>query len=120
VNSADRRRLLHVVDYIDRIDAYCAGGRPAFDDDPRTQDAVLYGLTVIGEALGALTPESYQLLGSLPPHLPKDQRNILVHQYWRVDPDIVWATVTQDLSPLRADIERALEISPRPKRKSTT
>lgn len=109
MNSADRRRLLHVVDYIDRIDAYCVGGRALFDDDPRTQDAVLYCLTVIGEALGALTPGSYQLLASLPPHLPKGQRNILVHEYWRVDPDIVWATVSQDLPPLRADIERALE-----------
>lgn len=114
MNSADRRRLLHVIDYIDRIDSYCVGGRTSFDDDPRTQDAVLYGLTVIGEALGALTPESYQLLASLPPHLPKDERNILVHQYWRVDSDIVWATVTQDLPPLWADIERAFEIPPRP------
>ncbi len=109
MNSADRRRLLHVVDFIDRIDTYCASGRASFDDDPRTQDAVLYCLTVIGEALGALTPESYRLLGSLPPHLPKDQRNILVHEYWRVDPDIVFATVTRDLPPLRADIERAIE-----------
>ena len=109
MNCADRRRLLHIVDYIDRIDAYCVGGRASFDDDPRTQDAVLYCLTVIGEALGALTPESYQRLASLPPHLPRDQRNILVHEYWRVDPNIVWATVTQDLPPLRADIERALE-----------
>ena len=70
---------------------------------------MLYCFTVIGDALGALTPESYQLLASLPPHLPRDQRNILVHEYWRVDPNIVWATVTQDLPPLRADIERALE-----------
>ncbi len=108
MNSADRRRLLHVVDYIHRIDAYCVGDRASFDDDPRTQDAVLYCLTVIGEALGALTPGSYQLLASLPQHLPKG-RNILVHEYWRVDPDIVWATVSQDLSPLRADIERALD-----------
>ena len=111
MNSADRRRLLHVVDYIDRIDAYCVGGRALFDDDPRTQDAVLYCLTVIGEALGALTPGSYQLLASLPPHLPKDQRTILVHEYWRVDPDIVWATVSQDLPPLGADIERCRDLS---------
>ena len=105
---SDRRRLLHVVEHIDRIDGYCAAGREVFDEDSRTQDAVLYCLTVIGEALGAMTPEGYGQLASLPPHLPKGQRNILVHEYWRVDPDIVWATVTRDLPPLRVDIERAL------------
>ncbi len=66
MNSADRRRLLHVVDSIDRIDTYCVGGRASFNEDPRTQDAVLYCITVIGEALVALTPGSYQLLASLP------------------------------------------------------
>ncbi len=59
--------------------------------------------------MGPLTPESYQQKKKIKPHQPKDQRNILVHAYWRVDPDIVWATVTQDLPPLRADIERVLE-----------
>ena len=108
MKRADRRRLAHVLDQIDRIDAYCRDGRDAFDRDLRTQDAVLYRLTVIGEALGALTPETYRLLASLPPRLPKGQRNILVHEYWRVDLDIVWATVTTDLPPLRADIGRAL------------
>jgi len=109
VNGPDRRRLTHVLDQIDRIDGYCREGRGAFDRDLRTQDAVLHCLTVIGEALGALTPETYRLLVSLPPRLPKGQRNILVHEYWRVDLDIVWATITIDLPPLRDDIGRALE-----------
>lgn len=109
MNPADHRRLLHVRDYLDRIDAYTAEGRTAFDKDPRTQDAVLYCLTVIGEALGALSPESYALLESLPAHLPRGQRNVLVHEYWRVDLDIIWSTVVQDLPPLRADVDAALE-----------
>jgi uncharacterized protein with HEPN domain len=35
-------------------------------------------------------------------------RNRLVHEYWRVDRDIVWATVTTDLPALRDDIEGVL------------
>jgi uncharacterized protein with HEPN domain len=31
--------------------------------------------------------------------------NLIRHEYWRVDPDIVWAVVTDDLPPLRAAIE---------------
>jgi len=108
MSTADRRRLAHVVDQIDRIDDYCGEGRAMFDRDTRTQDAVLHCLAVIGEALGALSPETYRRLESLPPSLPKGQRNILVHEYWRVDLDIVWATITTDLPPLRSDIDRAL------------
>ncbi len=107
MTPADRRRLLHVLDAIDRIHRYCDGGRATLDDD-MTGDAVLHCLTVIGEALGSLTAEMYSRLPSLPPHLPKGQRNILVHEYWRVDLDVVWNTVVQELPPLRADIESLL------------
>ena len=108
MNTAARRRMIHVLDHIDRIDDYCREGSAVFVRDRRTQDAVLHCLTVIGEALGALSLEAYRLLGSLPPKLPRGQRNILVHEYWRVDLDIVWATIERDLPPLRSDIEQAL------------
>lgn len=74
-----------------------------------TRDAVLRCLTVIGEALGSLSEETYRRLPSLPPQLPKGQRNILVHEYWRVDTDIVWNTIERDLPPLRAEVESLLE-----------
>ena len=108
MNQPDLRRLNHVLDHIDRIEGYTNRGRSDLDGDLRTQDAVLYCLTVIGVALGALTPDVCRLLESLPPHLPKGQRNMIVHEYWRVDPGIVWATIEKDPPRLRGDIERVL------------
>ncbi|NLD71182.1 MAG: DUF86 domain-containing protein, partial [Chloroflexi bacterium] len=35
-------------------------------------------------------------------------RNVLVHDYFRADPDIVWRAVEQDLPPLRVQLERIL------------
>ena len=96
---ADPEQLLEVP-----VDVVPAAG---LNGEARTQDAVLHCLTVIGEALGVLTPGMYRQLESLPPNLPKGQRNILVHEYRRVDLDIVWATITADLPSLRADIDRA-------------
>ena len=104
MNTADRRRLLHVLDAVNRTHRYCETGRSSLDDD-KTRDAVLRCLTVIGEALGALTDETYRHLPSLPPHLPKGQRNVLVHEYWRIDLDIIWNTIERDLPPLQADIQ---------------
>jgi uncharacterized protein with HEPN domain len=35
-------------------------------------------------------------------------RNVLVHRYDDVDVDVVWRTVTSDLAPLIAELERIL------------
>ena len=107
MNAADRRRLLHVLDAVSRTHRYCRTGRSSLDDD-KTRDAVLRCLTVIGEALGALSNETYRRLPSLPPHLPKGQRNVLVHEYWRIDLDIIWSTIERDLPPLETDIQALL------------
>ncbi|WP_181011840.1 HepT-like ribonuclease domain-containing protein [Bosea psychrotolerans] len=37
--------------------------------------------------------------------------NLIRHEYWRVDPDIVWTMVTDDLPPLRSAIEDLLRRS---------
>jgi uncharacterized protein with HEPN domain len=107
MNTADHRRLFHVLDAIDRTHRYCKTGRSSLDDD-MTRDAVLRCLTVIGEALGALSEETYRYLPSLPPHLPKGQRNVLIHEYWRIDLDVIWNTIERALPPLQADIRALL------------
>lgn len=92
---------------MERIRRYSGEGRSSLEDD-MTRDAVLRCMTVVGEALGALSEDTYRRLPSLPPHLPKGQRNILVHEYWRIDLDIIWNTIERDLPPLTADIESVL------------
>lgn len=100
--ARDLARLGHIVEACDRVVRYTAGGRASLADE-RTYDAVLRCLTIIGEALGSLSEDADARLGSVPPHLPRGQRNLIVHQYWRIDPDIVWATVERHLPALRVD-----------------
>ena len=104
----DAARLRHILDHIGRATEYVASGRAAFDRETMRQDAVIRCLTVIGEAAGALSEETRRRLPSLPPQQARGQRNLLVHEYWRVDPDIVWATVTVALPPLAAEIRSLL------------
>ena len=108
MNGPDRRRLQHIVEQTDKITRYTADGRTAFNEDEKTQDAVIRCLSVIGEAAGALTEPTYRRIPSLPPQLPRSQRNLLVHEYWRVDLDIVWATIERDLPALKSGIESVL------------
>jgi uncharacterized protein with HEPN domain len=107
--ARDAGRLGHIVEACDRIVRYTAGGRSSLDDE-RTYDAVLRCLTIIGEALGALSDETYARLGPVPSHLPKAQRNLIVHEYWRVDPDVVWATVQRDVPLLSDDVMRVMRV----------
>jgi uncharacterized protein with HEPN domain len=39
-------------------------------------------------------------------------RHRLIHGYFDIDLDIVWSTVTEDLPPLAAQLERALGSTP--------
>lgn len=105
----DRRRLEHILDQIDRIRRYTAGGRAAYDRDQMAQDAVARCLTVIAEAAGAVSDQTRAGLASLPPTSVRGQRNILVHEYWRIDHDLVWATIERDLPPLADEIRHSLD-----------
>lgn len=107
LSARDQQRLRHIADASARALRYTSAGRPSLDDE-RTYDAVLHCLTVVGEALAAVSDDAYGRLTSVPVGLPKAQRNLIVHEYWRIDPDVIWATVVRHLPPLVADVQRTL------------
>jgi uncharacterized protein with HEPN domain len=61
---------------------------------------------VVGEAL-AQVPDTVQ---EAHPEIAWREiigmRNILAHGYFRIDPGVLWTTVTRDLPPLAADLAR--------------
>ncbi len=70
-------------------------------------DAVLYRLCVIGEATGDLQDyDSTQIVqagfGDMMPTLSafRRMRDLLIHQHWKVDLEIVWNTVETDIPTL--------------------
>lgn len=81
----------------------------AFQQDVRTQDAVLYRFTVMGEAARRIS-EAYKLEH---PQLPWREmlgmRNIVVHKYTRVRIIRVWEAVVRDLPALITQIESIAE-----------
>jgi uncharacterized protein with HEPN domain len=70
-------------------------------------DAVLYRLCVIGEATGDLqdynSPQIFQAgFDNIMPTLSgfRRMRDLLIHQHWKVDLEIVWNTVETDVPAL--------------------
>ncbi len=102
--------LSHIVQAIDRIEAFSAGiDRTAFLTDLKTQDAVIRNLEVIGEACGnirRLAPEFVLAHPEVPWGNAIGNRNALAHGYFSVDLDLVWATMRADLPALKASVLR--------------
>jgi uncharacterized protein with HEPN domain len=82
--------------------------RAAFVDDWKTRSAVLYQLTVIGEAVKRLSSEFRTAHADIPWASMAGMRDHLVHAYDLVDWDEVWKTAARDIPSLLESIERLI------------
>lgn len=79
-----------------------------FQNDPKTLMAVVAELTIIGEAARHVPDEIVEAHGDIPWALIRGMRNRIVHDYYDVDPVIVWDTVQNDLNPLIPPLQALL------------
>lgn len=101
--------LRHIIDCVARIEDYVRDGREAFFDDPKTQDAVIRNLEVIGQAVkDAGTEELHSRDDSVPWGAVAGLRNVLAHQYLGVDIKLVWRVVERDLPVLKAAVQKLI------------
>lgn len=63
-------------------------------------DAILRNLAVIGEAVRALPAETRDAMADVPWAAIAGLRNIVVHEYFRVNPELILDIVDQQLAPL--------------------
>ena len=93
---------------LERIDDYTEGGEEVFMTSKLVQDGVIRNLEVIGEATKNLSDD----LRSANPEIPWRQiagmRDVLIHDYLRVNLRRIWQTVVSDLPPLRIVINTLL------------
>lgn len=79
-----------------------------FSKDRKTIKAVVRSLEVIGEA-GNKIPENIQeSYSEIPWPEIVGMRNRLIHEYFGVDIDIVWQTISEDLGHLKAVVKKML------------
>ncbi len=80
-----------------------------FIEDKKTQDAVIRKLGVIGEAVGHLPAAYKEKNKKINWENVSGMCNILVHEYFGVDLDLVWRTVKDDLAVLKRIIKEVKE-----------
>ncbi len=103
-------RLEHVVEAIEKIETITKIlTKEQFLKDWIRQDAVIRNIEVVGEAISSVDEELKTAYPEIPWAEAKGMRNILIHEYFRVDPMEVWITVLESLPKLKEQILDILE-----------
>jgi uncharacterized protein with HEPN domain len=109
----DHDRLLDIEEAIGKIERYASRGKVEFMDNELIQTWVLFQLQIIGEATRSLSAEIRAENNQVSWQDITDFRNIVVHEYFRVNLDLVWAIVEREIPTLKAQITKILGESPR-------
>jgi uncharacterized protein with HEPN domain len=102
-------RLRDIIDAIRKIERYTRGmTTAAFAADDRTIDAVVRNLIVLGEASRHIPPAVEIQHPEVPWDKMRGIRNVVAHEYFGVDAEILWQTARNDLPPLAPLLECVL------------
>ncbi|WP_094228806.1 HepT-like ribonuclease domain-containing protein [Methanolobus psychrotolerans] len=80
-----------------------------FLEDEMRVDAVVRNLEIIGEAAGKIPPETRYKYSHIPWKRIVGLRNILIHEYFGIDMDIVWDIIENYLPDLEVETQRILK-----------
>ena len=101
--------LSNIQECIEQIEAYTIDGKEAFLQTRIVQDAVIRNFEIIGEATKRLSTE----LRSAYPEIAWQQiaglRDVLIHDYLKVNLHRLWSTIEQDLPNLKRTVEMILQ-----------
>jgi uncharacterized protein with HEPN domain len=104
----DRERLRDIRVAIEEIEKYASRGQAAFVADDLLQVWMVHFLRIIGEACRALSEPYREQHPEIPWRDIIGFRNLLVHQYFGIDLDVVWDIIENDLPSLKNHVENIL------------
>lgn len=98
-----------MLEAIQKTEQYLSGVTyETFCEDSMILDAVMKELEIIGEACSKLSKGFRTKHREIPYRDAIDMRNFLIHEYFGVRKDVVWATCKNDLPPLKQMIQKFL------------
>jgi uncharacterized protein with HEPN domain len=97
----DPESLIDIVTAIRRILRYTDGvSRADLEANDEKLSAILYQISIIGEATKRLSPTFRDAHPEIPWREIAGMRNVIVHEYDQLDLDVIWDVVQNKLSEL--------------------
>ena len=107
--NGDKARLKHILEAIDEILNYIDNyDFDKFLNDSKTKFASIKQLEIIGEAANHISEEAKIKFANIEWQKITGLRNILVHEYFGIDENIVWGIIVKDLPELKKSIQGIL------------
>lgn len=103
-----KERLRDILEAIEYIERYAVQGKEAFARDELIQNWMVRHLQIIGEAARALPQNMQNRVSDVPWSKIIGMHHILVHDYFRIDTEIVWDVVERDLPVLKQSLQALL------------
>lgn len=105
----DLVRLHHISEALNSIFEFTKDTeKDTFLKSDLIQSAVVRKLEIIGEAVAALSDSTKESGDTIPWHKIKGLRNILIHEYFKVDANQIWETIEFDLPSFKVQIEELI------------
>ena len=102
-------RLRDMLEAIENIERYTIRGKKNFESDELIQNWIVHHLQIICEAARVMPKDLMEKTPDIPWSKMIGMRNILVHDYFRIDTEIVWQVVERDLHDLKCLLQALLE-----------
>ncbi len=101
--------IADMIEACDRVAEYTHGmSSDVFREDRRTVDAVLRNLEVLGEAAKGVASNVRERASAIPWRSISGMRDVLIHDYFGVDLDVVVDVAFRRLPPLREELATLL------------
>lgn len=104
----DQARLADILEEISLIEKYSVRGRDAFDHDELIQTWMVKHLENIAEACRTMSIQFRNAHLEIPWEQIIAQRTYLVHEYFGIDLEEVWTSVSRDVPILKKQIQRLI------------
>lgn len=108
----DRDRLADIAEAASKIRDRTQRGRAAFDHDEDLQIVLTHLIQIIGEAASRLSADLLSAHPDVPWRAIIGMRHRVVHDYFAIDPDILWTAATRDVPTLAGHIHTILDQLP--------
>jgi len=98
--------LLHITEYTQQL-----GSADLFFEDRKTYDAALMNFIILGESVSRLSAATIENYPDIDFPRIKAFRNLIAHDYFGVNADIVWQIIQYEVPLLSDEIRKLLENS---------